>query len=254
MKIEVLGCYGSETPEANAAGFLINDYILLEAGTASSVLSMERQQKIKHVIISHLHLDHIKSLPFLADNRIGEEENSLTVYGIQDVIDGLKTHVFNDSVWPDFTRIENDKTPLLLFHPLVQGVTTQIGDVEVLPVAVKHSIPSVGLLIRHEGRSLLYTGDTAATQEIWNLAAKTPDLASLIIETSFPDRMQKIATISGHMTPSVLVNEIRKMNRPEVPIYIFHMKPKYEEIIVKEIKRLLGNRVHLLREGEIIRL
>lgn len=254
MKIEVLGCHGSETPEANAAGFLINDHILLEAGTASSVLSMERQQKIKHVIISHLHLDHIKSLPFLADNRIGEEENSLTVYGIQEVIDGLKTHVFNDSVWPDFTRIENGKTPLLLFHPLVQGVTTQIGDVEVLPVAVKHSIPSVGLLIRHEGRSLLYTGDTAPTQEIWNLAAKTPDLASLIIESSFPDRMQKIATISGHMTPSVLVQEIRKMNRPEVPIYIFHMKPKYEEIIVKEIKRLLGNRVHLLREGEIIRL
>ncbi|OIP64333.1 MAG: hypothetical protein AUK29_04840 [Nitrospirae bacterium CG2_30_53_67] len=254
MKIEVLGCHGSETPEANAAGFLINDCILLEAGTASSVLSMDRQQKIKSVIISHLHLDHIKSLPFLADNRIGEEGNSLTVYGIQDVIDGLKTHVFNDSLWPDFTRIENGKTPLLVFHPIVQGVTTPIGDLEVLPVAVRHSIPSVGLLIRQKGRSLLYTGDTAPTQEIWDLAAKTPDLAGLIVETSFPDRMQEMAAISGHMTPSVLVNELRKMNRPGVPVYIFHMKPKYEAVIVKEIHERLGERVHILREGEIIRL
>lgn len=254
MRIEVLGCHGSETPKANAVGFLLNDHILLEAGTASSVLSMERQQKIKHVIISHLHLDHIKSLPFIADNRIGEEENSLTVYGIQDVIDGLKAHLFNDSIWPDFTRIENGKTPLLLFHPLALGVTAHIGDLDVLPVAVSHSIPSAGFLISQEGRSLLYTGDTAPTQEIWDIASKTPDLACLIVETSFPDTMQEIATISGHMTPSVLVNEICKMNRPEVPVYIFHMKPKYEEAIVKEIHERLGKRVHILRQGEIIRL
>ncbi len=254
MKIQVLGCHGSETPTAKAVGFLIDDRVLLEAGTASSVLTMERQRKIQNIIISHLHLDHIKSLPFLADNRIGERCAPLTVYAIREVVDGLKKHLFNDSVWPDFTRIQNGKTPLLKFRLLVPGKRTKIGKVEVLPILVNHSVPSIGLLMRQKDRSILYTGDTAPTQQIWETAARTPDLEGVIIETSFPNRMQKIATASSHMTPSMLKKELQKLNRPEVPVYIFHMKPKYESAIVEEIDRLLGDRVHILQEGEIIQL
>lgn len=254
MKIEVLGCHGSETPSANTVGFLIEETLLLEAGTASSVLSMERQRKVKSVVISHLHLDHVKSLPFLADNRIDEEGASIRVYGTAEVIEGLKVHFFNNSIWPDFTRIINGGNPLVDFRTVVPGQSTMIGGIEVLPIAVKHAIPSVGFLIRHEGRSLLYTGDTAPTDEIWEVAARTTDLAGVLIETSFPDRMQEIATLSGHMTPSALAGELGKLGRPDVPVYIFHMKPRYEKTILEELARLVGNRVQVLREGQVIRL
>lgn len=254
MKIEVLGCHGSETPSAKSVGFLINDHILLEAGTAASVLTLERQQRIRNVIISHLHLDHIKSLPFLADNRIGEEGASIMVYGISEVVEGLKKHLFNDSIWPDFSKIENGRVPVLQFHTLVPGQSTKVAEVEILPVAARHSIPSVGILLREKDRSFLYTGDTASAEEIWEVASKTSDLVGLIIETSFPDRMQDIASVSGHMTPSVLARDIQKFNRPDVPVYIFHMKPKHESAIVTELGRLLGQRVRVLQEGETIHL
>lgn len=254
MKIEVLGCHGSETPTTKTVGFLINDQMLLEAGTASSVLSMERQKKIESVVISHMHLDHIKSLPFLAENRFGETEASLTVYGIAEVIQGLRTHCFNDTVWPDITKITNGKIPLLQFQTLIPGESTQIGEVKLLPIVADHSVPSVGLLLSQQDRSLLYTGDTAPTGEIWEVAAKTPDLSALMIEASFPDRLHKIANISYHMTPSMLASALQKIGRPEVPVYVFHMKPQHERIILKELNSLLGERVHVLKEGEVIQL
>ena len=252
MKIEVLGCHGSETPTANTVGFLINDQLLLEAGTASSVLPMERQKKVKSVIISHLHLDHIKSLPFLVDNRIDDEIPPIKVYGIPEVIQGLKTHLFNDSIWPDLTKIINGHYPLLEFQDLVPGERVMIDHIEVTPITVNHAVPAAGLLIRKDGRSVLYSADTGPTMDILKIGEQTSDLAAVIFETSFPDRLQKIATVSGHMTPSLLAREIEKMNRPEVPVYVFHMKPKYEQDILKELDRLLGDRVHVLQEGQVL--
>jgi cAMP phosphodiesterase len=170
------------------------------------------------------------------------------------VIQGLKKHLFNNTIWPDITKITNGKNPLLQFQTLHPKESTTIGEIELLPIAVNHSIPSVGLLLSQQDRSLLYTGDTAPTGEIWEVAAKTTDLSGLIIETSFPDRLHQIATISGHMTPSMLAGELKKMGRPEVPVYIFHMKPKYERIILEELNTLLGERVHVLKEGDVIQL
>ncbi len=254
MRLEVLGCHGSETLTTRTVGFLIDDELLLEAGTAASVLTLERQRKIDNVIISHAHLDHIKDLPFLVDNRIGETDRSITVFAIDRVLEDLRQHLFNDSIWPDFTRIFNGKTPLLRFERLRPGECTQIGDFQITPHAVSHVIPSVGLLLRKQGRALLYTGDTCATEAIWEAARNVPELSAVLIEASFPEGMKHIAEVSGHMTPSMLLQDLRKLNRPEVPVYIFHMKPNYEQAIVDELRLELGGRLHVLQEGDIIQL
>jgi len=253
MKIEVLGCHGSETPSAKTVGFLVEDRILLEAGTVSSVLSLERQLAIHSVIISHLHLDHIKGLPFLADNLIGEPGSAITVYGIDEALAGLQSHLFNDTIWPDFTRIANGDRSVLRFAPLEKGRTTRIGEVEVMPVAVNHTIPSIGLFLRKGDCSILYTGDTAPTEEIWRIGRERADLSAVLIEVSFPNAMEQIARVSGHMTPAMVTGELKKLDRPEVPVYLFHMKPKYEEAIIAELRQLSGERVEVLREGETLR-
>ncbi|NOY53678.1 MAG: 3',5'-cyclic-nucleotide phosphodiesterase [Deltaproteobacteria bacterium] len=254
MKIEVLGCHGSETPSAKTVGFLVEDRILLEAGTVSSVLSLDRQLAIHSVIISHLHLDHIKGLPFLADNLIGEPGSAITVYGIDEVLAGLKTHLFNDTIWPDCTRISNGDVSVLRFESLTKRATTRIGEVEVTPIPVNHTIPSIGLFLRKGDRTLLYTGDTAPTEEIWRIGRQMPDLSALLIEVSFPDAMEKIARVSGHMTPSMAARELEKLDRPEVPVYVFHMKPKYEAAIIAELQQLLGGAVEVLQEGAVLQI
>lgn len=254
MKIEVLGCHGSQTQSTRTVGFLIDDQIMLEAGTASSVLSVGRQRRIHSVIISHLHLDHIKDLPFLVDNLIGEKGASVKVYGIPEVLDGLKKHLFNDIIWPDFTRIANGDVPLVQLHALEPGKTTAIGKIEITPCAVNHVVPSVGLLISKADRAFLYTGDTAPTEQIWELGKESASLSGVFLETSFPDGMEEVAKASFHMTPSMIASEIDKLGNPELPVYIFHMKPKYKEAIIRDLDRLLGDRVHVLEEGEIIQL
>jgi cAMP phosphodiesterase len=208
MNIEVLGCHGSETPTAKTVGFLIDDQILLEAGTVASVLTLDRQREIRSVIISHLHLDHIKGLPFLADNLIGEAASAITVYGTKEVLDGLQTHLFNDSIWPDFTRIGNDGISLLRFEVLEERKTVRVGEVEITPYPVNHTIPSIGVFLRKGNRTVLYTGDTAPTEEIWDVARAMTELSALLIEVSFPDRMEEIATVSGHMTPRMVAREL----------------------------------------------
>jgi len=252
MKIEVLGCHGSETPAAKTVGFLVEDRILLEAGTVSSVLTLDRQLAIHSVIISHLHLDHIKGLPFLADNLIGEPGSAITVYGIDEVLEGLKSHLFNDAIWPDFTRIANGDVSVLRFASLQKRATTRIGEVEVTPYPVNHTIPSIGLFLRKGDCTVLYTGDTAPTEEIWKIGRQRPDLSALLIEVSFPDSMEKIAKVSGHMTPTMVARELEKLDRPEVPVYVFHMKPKYEGAIIAELQHLLGGAVTVLREGDVL--
>ena len=254
MKIEVLGCHGSETREARTVGFLIDEEILLEAGTVSSVLSVERQRRIHSVIISHLHLDHIKELPFLVDNRMGEGTGSITVYGIAEVLDGLRAHLFNDIIWPDFTGIVNGDRPPVCLCSMVPGQETGIGDFVITPAVVNHRVPSVGMLIKREDRGFLYTGDTAPTGEIWTLANRTPHLGAVLIEVSFPDGLEEVARASAHMTPSMVASELDKLERRDIPIYVFHMKPKYKETIVRELGGLLGNRVQVLEEGHVIEL
>ncbi|MDX1763827.1 MAG: 3',5'-cyclic-nucleotide phosphodiesterase [bacterium] len=254
MKIEVLGCHGSETQTTRTVGFLIDDEILLEAGTVSSVLSDERQRRIRSVIISHLHLDHIKELPFLLDNRMGESTGAITVYGIPHVLDGLRAHLFNDLIWPDFTRIANGDCPPVRLQAMTPGQETGIGDFVVTPCVVNHRVPSVGLLISKGDAALLYTGDTAPTEEIWELGKKTPHLGAVLIEVSFPDGLEDVARASAHMTSSMMASEVDKLQKRDVPIYIFHMKPRHKQAIVKELDGLLKNPVQVLEEGQVIQL
>jgi len=254
MRIEVLGSHGSETPTARAVGFLVEERLLLEAGTACAVLEMDRQAKITDVLICHLHLDHVKSLPFLADNRLEQGESPLTVYGISQVVEGLRKHLFNDLLWPDFGRIRNRSRPLLAFQTLEPGQAREIAGIEVIPHTLAHAVPSVGFLLRQEGRSLFYTADTAPADAIVRICRGTPDLAALFIEVSFPDRLQRIAAASGHMTPADLAGVVERLGRPGLGIHIFHMKPRYEESILVEVRRRLGDRVAVLCEGDVVRI
>ena len=254
MRVEVLGSHGSETPTARAVGFLVEERLLLDAGTACTVLDMERQARITDVLISHLHLDHVKSLPFLADNRLEQGEAPLTVHGIPQVVEGLKKHLFNDMLWPDLARIRNRSRALLAFRTLEPGRAAEVAGVEVTPHPLAHSVPSVGFLLRRGGRSLFYSADTAPAPALVAVCRQTPDLAALFLEVSFPDRLQEIAAASGHMTPADLAAVVREIGRPDLDIRLFHMKPRYEETILEEVRRRLGDRVAVLREGDVVRI
>jgi cAMP phosphodiesterase len=251
MKFRVLGCFGGQGPGFNLSSFLIEDRYLLDAGAASSTLSFEEQAKIDHILLTHAHLDHICGIFFLADNVLGQRQTPITIYSIPFVIHSLKEHMFNNVIWPDFTQIPNADSPVVALKVIGEGSSYSIGDLSVTPIAVSHTVPGVGYLVKDHKGAILYTGDTGPTKKIWKVVASVKELKALIVEISFPNRLQKIADLSGHLTPQGLQMEIAKAGNPLPPIYITHLKPQFREEITRELQS--PPKIQILEQGKTYR-
>lgn len=252
MKFRVLGCSGGQVPGHNLSSFLINDSLLVDAGSATTVLSLKGQQKIRNILVTHVHLDHVMGIATIADNLYGNCQATINVWGINDVISGLKSSFFNDTMWPDFTQITGDSQswPVLSFHSLPEEEPMPIGDSTVTAVRVNHIVPSVAFFIENRKKSLLHVGDTGPTEKVWDIARRKRNLCAVVLEASFPNRLQDIADMSRHLTPRTMAQEVDKLKRPAVPILVTHMKPQFREEIVQELKRLKGYRIRVLRQGD----
>lgn len=218
--------------------FLINGAIAIDAGAITRVLTIEEQRAVRHVIITHTHIDHTNTLPFLIENSFGSSEEPVAIYCTKRVLAGVRRHLFNNDTWPDFSRIPNHLYPSLRFEEieLERPFTIASGDdkLEVIAIEVNHIVPTSGLLLRQGASSIIFTSDTGPTSRIWEVANATDDLAALITECSFPNRLQEVADVSLHLTPASLGAELAKLRR-RVPVYIYHFKPAYVEELRREL-------------------
>lgn len=264
MIIKVLGCHGSELTiddgngrplECRTCGFLVNETCMVDAGSVSAGLREAEQGRIRHVLLSHAHFDHIKGLPLLADNLVGRSpEGPVKVRALQEVLDDLRRHIFNDVIFPDFTRLPTPDTAPLAYQSFDDEKTFAFDRLEVTAVRVNHIVPAAGFIIREGDAALLYSGDTSETRRIWEVAAKEPRLKAAFIETSFPNDFHELAKVSGHLTPEMLAREFIKIGRPDLPVYIYHLKPSYRSVITAELKRLNLPNLSVLTEGQVVRL
>ncbi|MBI5189725.1 MAG: 3',5'-cyclic-nucleotide phosphodiesterase [Nitrospirae bacterium] len=251
MKIRVLGGFGSEQSCCHLTGFLLNDCVMLDAGTISSALTIPELLRITHVLLTHAHLDHTNAVPFMADNIVGMNKKPVEIAAIAEVLDTVKEHIMNDKVWPDFTKIPNPKAPTLKYRNLTAGRETPLGGgLRFKPIKVNHTVPTTGFIISEDENAVLYSGDTKATDAIWKAGLRLGDkLKAVFIETSFPNRMQFIADISGHLTPQSLGEELKKLKGYEGPVYVYHVKSQYLLDIEREIDALGRKDVIVVRDG-----
>jgi len=249
MKLRILGSAGAELPDFRPPAFLLDDQLLLDAGTIGSVLSEEEQWKIHTIFITHSHLDHIRSIPALADNIIIRNQiHTVSVQSIGEVITAMQNHLFNDIIWPDFTKIPTEENPVLKFTTISPYQENTVHGYRVTAIPVNHTVPTVGYLVKSGGRTLVYTGDTGPTEEIW---AHCSGADALIVEVSFPDSMEDLALLTKHLTASMLVKELAKIDVLPKRILITHPKPQYYDIIHREIIALAIGGVELLRDGSV---
>jgi ribonuclease BN (tRNA processing enzyme) len=255
MKVEILGCSGAEFPGFNPPGFLVDGKILLDAGTIGAYLSENAQWKIRHIIVSHAHLDHIRGIPFLADNIIiKNKRHNVTVIGIAPALKSLKNNLLNNKIWPDFTMIPNAEKAVIRFLEIKPGKRIEINGYKVSAYRVNHSVPAAGYIIENRrGKRLLYTGDTGPTTAIWKGAGRIK-IDSAIIEVSFPNKMEAMAVETGHLTPKLLRKELDKINMPPDKILITHPKPQHLKTIRSEIKKLGIPNIRILKDGEVINI
>jgi cAMP phosphodiesterase len=260
VKIRVLGCHGSEQFGGGKAqlrpcrtcGFLINDTVMVDAGTIGAALTLEEQRGIRHILLSHLHFDHIQGLPTFGDNLSEHPGQPVSLIGIAEVLEGLQTHIFNDTVYPNFLKLPTPRQPVFESRVVEPGHPIQVAGLHVTAIRVNHLVPAVGFLIREGSSSILYSGDTYATEEIWRVAAQEPTLKAAFIETSFPNDMAELAFASKHLTPALLELELVKLGRPSVPVYLYHMKPRQRCEIERDVRQLRLKQVSFLDEGQEI--
>lgn len=251
MKVHVLGSAGSEGPGSNPPAFLIDDFLLMDAGTVALSLDREEQCRVTHIFLTHAHLDHIKGIPFLVDNlALMAEPCQVTILSGADVLSDLKENMFNNKIWPDFTTIPTPEHPVMRYQAISTTAPIAVRNYRIHAVKVSHSVPSYGYLIEDSSRcALVYTGDTGPTEAIWE-KMRDFDSKALIIEVSFPDSMGDLARATGHLTPSLLQEELSKMHAVPGQIYISHLKPHYRAEIEAEIAKITGVDLEILEDGK----
>ncbi|WP_020676953.1 3',5'-cyclic-nucleotide phosphodiesterase [Geopsychrobacter electrodiphilus] len=251
MQLKVLGSSGSRAPGFHASCLLINQRLLLDAGTVSFALSLEEQAQIDDVLLTHAHLDHMVDLAFLADNMMGLRTKSIRVWAPEPVLAMVSEHLLNNKVWPDFTRLPSSDRPVLRYCPLPPEGPVEIAGLQVSWRQTNHPVHTVGYLFETEHAAILYSGDTSDTEEIWQLGRECTKLRGAFIETSFPNRLDDLAIRSGHMTPAMLEKQLVKLDRDDVPVYIFHMKQQYLDELQRELSQSAHPQLTVLRGGEI---
>lgn len=262
MVVRILGCHGSELittdsegkqHHCHACGFLINETCMVDGGSISGELLQVEQDKIRHILLSHAHFDHIKGVPLLADNMVGRTGIvPINVWGLPEVLLAVRQNILNDTIYPDFTRLPTIETAPLQCQPFSEEKPIPLDGLEATAVRVQHTVPAVGFVVRDTAAAFVYSGDTAETRRIWEVARNERRLKAAFIETSFPNDLRDMAKISGHLTPELLKTEIIKLGRPDVPLYIYHLKPPYRDHIKSELKALALPNLHIPEEGQVI--
>ena len=253
MKLRVLGCAGAEYPGSNLTAFLIDGKMLLDAGTIGLGLNESEQWNIKNILLTHSHLDHIKGIPFLADNIIMKQrQHSITLLGTRETLSSLSENLLNDTIWPDFTKISAAIDPVVRMKVITPARSFNLDGYKVRACRVNHTVPAVGYVITDKGGSrLVYTGDTGPTEEIWSHAAGAN---TLIVEVSFPNSVAELALKTGHLTAGLLRTELEKMKVLPKRILITHLKPQYRRIISREISKLGIASVEIIQDKKVYRI
>ena len=254
MRVKVLGAYGSEGQGQRPSAFLVDDTVLVDAGTVGGALSVAEQVAVSHAVISHSHLDHVVGLAFLTDTlAMVAPERSVTCCSIAPVIEALSEHAFNDRLWPNFRVIPSAAEPVLKLRVLAEEAEARVGDIWVTPVPVDHTVPATGYVVHDGETGFVYTGDTGPTERLWQRARAMQGLKALIVETAFPNRLDALAKASGHLTPDMLRREIDKMPA-DLPVWIFHIKPQLYQETAEELAGIDPARIHILEQGKTYQL
>lgn len=234
MRVQVLGCSGGIGGKLRTTSLLLDDDVLIDAGTGVGDLSLEALVKIDHIFITHSHLDHVTSIPFLVDTVGGMRTKPLVVHALVETIADLKAHLFNWKLWPDFTQIPNPHQPMMRFSPVSLGLGQTLGGRTITPLPANHVVPAVGYRLDSGAGSLVFTGDTTTCDELWKEVNQIGNLRYLIVETAFSNAERELAIRAKHLCPSLLSGQLDQLTQ-RAEIFITHLKPGEGDMIMREI-------------------
>jgi len=252
MEIRILGCSGGIGGAGRrTTALLVDSDILIDCGTGVGDLSLDALLAVNHVFLTHAHLDHVALLPMLIDSIADQRSIPLVVYGLPETLQALREHIFNWTIWPDFSSLPSADSAVLRFQSICVGEMIQLGERTISVLPARHSVPAVGYYLKDGRAGLAFTGDTGLSDELIDALNALPDLRYLVVETAFPEVMRSKAESSSHLYPSALRDLLLRLQvSPEV--YITHLKPMCEATARDEVSALdVPLSPEALRQGQV---
>ncbi|MEM7207387.1 MAG: 3',5'-cyclic-nucleotide phosphodiesterase [Pseudomonadota bacterium] len=229
MQLRILGCSGSISRGLHTTSLLVDDDVLIDAGTGVGELTLDEMMKIEHVFLTHSHLDHIATLPFLVDVLFNRETEPLSVHASHETIDAIKRNIFNWEIWPDFAELPSKQAPVIKFFPMERNSVVEIKKRHFEMIPVNHVVPGVAYHVSNcTGGSFCFSGDTTTNDSLWETLNKKDSLDMLVIEVGFPNQHMALSKLAKHYCPQLLREDLLKLkHRPKIGIS--HLKPGSED-------------------------
>lgn len=252
MKIEILGCSGGMGKGEYTTSILIDERLLIDAGSGLGKLTQNEMLAVKQIFLTHAHLDHICFLPLLLDNLFELLESPVEVLALPETLKVLRKHIFNWQVWPDFSELPDRYQPVMCYHPLTMEQPTRTGDLTLIPIPAKHVVSTCGYrVVSSEGKVFCFSGDTTYDEDVIEAYNRLGVIDMLMVECAFPDRLNTVAGHSKHLTPIRLLHFLQGLKNPPESLLITHMKPAFREEITSELNELdLPSKLHFLSSGD----
>lgn len=255
MQLRILGCSGGIAAGRRTTSFLVDGDVLIDAGSGVGDLTLSEMERIKHIVLTHSHLDHVHAIPLLLDSMFDRAEEPITVHALPETISALREHMFNWVVWPDFTSLPHPDSPVLRYVPMQPGEEKVLDGRRFRMVPVNHVVPSVGYVVTApDGGTFAFSGDTTSNDTLWNALNGLERLDLLVVECAFSNARYELCRKARHYCPNMLAEDLIKLNhRPAV--YLSHAKPGEERQIMEECRAVISDRkLDQLSGGEIFTL
>ncbi len=254
MKVRVLGCSGGVGIGLRTTAIIIDDDVLIDAGSGVGDLSLAEMSNIRHIFLTHTHMDHFAFLPLLVDSIFDSIKEPIVVHAQASTINALKAHIFNWTIWPDFAELPTKQSPVMRYKIMEPGEILTIKDRDFEMIEVNHIVPGVAYRVEASGGAFAYSGDTTTNDNLWDKLNACKVLKFLIIETAFANSELELSKKAGHYTPQLLAEDIKKLHH-NPKIYISHTKPGQEDKIVSECRQAMSSRnIMRLNGGQVFEL
>jgi len=251
MKIRVLGCSGGIGSGLHSTSFLIDDDILIDAGTGINELTFEEMAKIRHIFLTHTHLDHIACLPLMVDSIFTHIDSPIVIHGQACSIETLKNHIFNWNIWPDFASLPLGTNPVMCYDSLEFGEYCELGGRRFEMIPVNHIVPTVGYRVSDDHGSFAFSGDTTTNDTLWAALNAHDGLDVLIVEVAFSNEQRELSLKARHYCPSLLAEDLVKL-RHNPRIFLTHNKPGYEIQIMEQCREAITDRQLAALKGNLV--
>lgn len=240
---------GSPSCRQHLTSIVVNDLIAFDAGSLAMAATADDRKRIRDIVISHAHLDHVAGLPLFIDDLFSTLDEPIRIHVSSEVKNVLEEHIFNWSIYPRFSELQNDFGPVAEYRTFEPGQEFSVAGLSILAIEVNHKVPSCGFVISAEGKTVAMTGDTAPTEVFWRHVNSLKSVDAVLIECAFPNELADLAEISHHLTPGRLDAELRKLDRSDCQIFIANIKPVFRDRTVTELEALGIGRLNILEVG-----